>query len=214
MPPTLVAVALGVLIGVALLGAAFDRRSVAFVGLAAALPDLDALVAALSVGATNATFHTAFVPLVAAALLYYDTAVADRSRLGERYGWYGVRIAWVAIAAYAVAGIGLDLFSADGVALLYPLSPRYYAVVGGFLLSTQEGIVQTYVAFDGGWIELATPGTVETHRIDTWIDPSGEERRLRLVESGWQAVLLVTAAVTVPVKGLVERRDRLAAGGR
>ncbi len=214
MPPTLVSVAIGVLIGVALLGAAFDRRSIAFVALAAAFSDLDALFAPLGFGAANATFHTIFVSLGGVALLYFDTAIRKRSWLRDRYGWYGVRVAWVAIAATAVAGIGLDLFSTEGVALLYPLSDRYYAVVGRFLFSTQEGIVQTYVTFADGWIELTSPGTVETHRVGTWLNPAGEERRLLIVESGWQAVFLVTAAVAIPAKGLVERLDRSSVGDR
>lgn len=213
MPPTLVAVAVGILLGVALLGAAFDRRSITLVSVAAALPDLDALVGPLGMGAANATLHTAFVPIGAAGLLYYDTAIRDGSWIRGRYGWYGIRVAWVAIAAYAVAGIGLDLFSPESAAVLYPLSDRYYAVVGRFLLSTQEGIVQTYVTVDDGWLELATPGTVETHHVDTWIDPAGKERRLRLVESGWQAVVVVTAAVAVPAKSIIERHDRAASGG-
>jgi inner membrane protein len=214
MPPTLLNVAAGTLLGVALLGAAFDRRSIAVVALVAALPDLDAVLGPIGIGAANATLHSVFLPIGAAALLYYDTAYGDRSWLADRYGWYGVRVAWVAVAAYAVAGIAPDLFSPESAAFLYPLSDRYYAVTGGFLLSTQEGIVQTYVGVGDGWIELATPGTFETHHVDTWIDPAGEERRLRLVESGWQAVLVVTAAVAVPVKGLVERGDRAASGGR
>ncbi len=214
MPPTLVNVAVGVLIGVALLGAAFDRRSVVLVAVAAALSDFDAVLGLLGVGAANATLHTLFVPIGGAALLYYDTERRKRSWLRERYGWYGVRVAWVTLAGYAVAGIGLDAFSTEGVALLYPLSDRYYAVIGGFLLSTQEGIIQTYVTFGNGWIELSTPGTVETHHIDTWIDPAGEERRLRIVESGWQAIVVATAIASVPAKYFVERRDRAAAGGR
>lgn len=143
MPPTLIAVAVGVLIGVALLGPAVDRRSLAIVALGAALPDLDVLLSLGFRGSTNAVLHTAFIPAFAAALVYYDTTHRETSWLRTHYGWYGIRVAWVAIAAYAVAGIGLDLFSSESVALLYPLSDRYYAIVGKFVLSTQEGIVQT-----------------------------------------------------------------------
>lgn len=214
MPPTLVNVAVGVLLGVALLGAAFDRRSIAIVAAAAAVPDLDSIAGPLAIGAANATFHSLFIPIGAAAVLYYDTAIREESWFRGRYGWYGVRVAWVAIAAYAVAGIGLDAFSAEGVAFLYPLSDRYYAIVGRFLLSTQEGVIQTYVTVDDGWIELATPGTVETHHVDTWIDPADGERRIRLVESGWQAVVVVTAIASLPAKYLVERRDRAGGGDR
>lgn len=216
MPPTLFSVAVGALVGVALLGAAFDRRSLAVVVVAAAAPDVDALLGPLGIGAANATLHTVLVPLAAGSLLYYDTALRERSWLWTRYGWYGARVAWVAVAAYAVAGIGPDAFSAESAALLYPLSGRYYAITGGLLYSTQDGLVQTYAAVGEGWIELATPGTVDTHRVDTWIAPTasdsdsgGGERRLRLLESGWQAIVVLTAAAAVPAKALIERGDRV-----
>ncbi|MEF8778039.1 MAG: metal-dependent hydrolase [Natronomonas sp.] len=214
MPPTLVTVAAGVLLGVALLGAAFGWRAIALVALAAFLPDLDAVFGLFGIGAANATLHSVFVPLGAAALLYYDTTLRDRSWLRGRSGWAGVRIAWVAIAAYAVGGIGLDAFSTESAALFYPLSDRYYAVVGRFLISTQEGVIQTYVTLGDGWLELATPGTVETHHVDTWLDPASEERRIRLVESGWQAVLVAAAITALPAKHLIERSDRAVAGDR
>jgi len=208
MPPTLVSVAVGVLLGVALLGTAFDRRSLAVVAVAAALPDVDVFVSLLLPGSTNAVFHTAFVPAVAAALVYYDTTHREGSWLRSRYGWRGVRIAWVAVAAYAVAGIGVDLFSTESVALFYPVADRYYAVAGKFVLSTQEGIVQTYLTVGDGWLGLASPGTTETHHVASWVDPGDTERRLRLVESGWQAVVVLTAAAAVPAKALVDRGDR------
>ena len=208
MAPTLVNVAVGVLISVALLGAAFDRRSLAIVAVAAAVPDLDAVLSLVVVGATNAVFHTVFIPALAAGLLYYDTTHRAQSWVRSRYGWYGVRVAWVAIASYAVAGIGLDLFSTESVALLYPLSDRYYAIVGRFVLSTQEGVVQSYIEFGNGWLSVASPGTTSTHHVETWITPGDGERRLRLIEEGWQAVIVMTAAAAVPAKTLVERGDR------
>lgn len=205
MPPTLVTVAVGVLIGVALLGPAFDHRSLAAVALAAALPDLDAAVGLLVSGTTNALLHSAFVPAAAAAVLYYDTERRESSWLRTRYGWYGVRIAWVVVAAYAVAGIGLDLFNVDSAAVLYPLSDRYYSVTGKLVLSTQEGVVQTYVQFGDGWLSVASPGTTGTHHVETWLDPAGAERRLRVVDSGWQLVVVATAAAAPPAKRLLER---------
>jgi hypothetical protein len=210
MPPTLVAVAVGVLLAVALLGAAFDRRSLAVVAVAAALPDLDALVGLAVPWATNALLHTAFVPLGAAALVYWDAELrpASSSWLRSRYGWYGVRVAWVAVAAYAVAGIGLDLCNVESAAVLFPLSDRYYAVVGKLVLSTQDGVVQTYVAFGNGWLEVASPGTVHTHDVATWLDAGDGDRRLRLVDAGWQLALVATAVAAVPAKTLVERRAR------
>jgi hypothetical protein len=207
MLPTLVNVAVGVLLGVSLLGAAFDRRSLAVVAVAAALPDLDALVVLAGSGASNALLHSMFVPLFAGLAVYYDTERRETSWLRSRYGWYGVRVAWVAVAVYAVAGIGPDLFNIESAAVLYPLSDRYYAVVGKLVLSTQEGVVQTYVEFGDGWLEVASPGTVGEHRVETWVDPGDGDRRLRLVASGWQAALVATAAAAAPAKYLLERLD-------
>lgn len=207
MPPTLLSVAVGVLVGIALLGAAFDSRSLAVVAVAAGVPDVDAALSALGVGATNATLHSIFVVLAVAGVLYYDTEQRDRSWLRSRYGWYGVRVAWVALAASAVAGVGVDLFSTESVALFYPLSDRYYALVGKFVLSTQEGIVQTYIEVGNGWA-VASPGTTATHHVDSWWHPESGERRLQLVESGWQAIIVVTAIAAIPAKLLVARGDR------
>lgn len=212
MAPTLVTVAVGVLLGVALLGDAFDRRSLAVVALAAALPDLDAAVSLVVPGATNALLHSLFIPAVAAVLLYVDTERRSTSVLRNRYGSYGVRVAWVAVAAYAVAGIGLDLFNVESAAVLYPLSNRYYAVVGRFVLSTQSGVVQTYVEFADGWVQVASPGTTATHHVKTWVNPTagaddiwGARRNIRLVDSGWQLVVVLTAVAAVPSKHLLER---------
>lgn len=211
MPPTLVNVAVAVLLGAALLGATYDWRSLGVVAVAAALPDLDAVLSLLVVGATNAALHTAFVPLFAAAFVYWDTERRETSWLRTRYGWRGVRIAWVAVAAYAVAGIGLDLFNIEAVAVLYPVSNDYYAVVGKFVLSTQEGIVQSYVQFGDSLLSVRTVGTTESRHIATWVNPTpgtgnppGAERVIRLVESAWQLVFVLAAVAVVPARFAVE----------
>jgi len=212
MPPTLVNMALGGLIGVALLGGALDRRSIAVVTVAAALPDLDAVLSLYVPGATNAVLHSGFIPIVAAALLYWETDRRADSWIVDRIGPTGVRVTWVALAAYATAGIGLDLFNVEGVALLYPLSTRYYAIVGQLVASSEAGLIQTYVQLGNGWLDIASPGTTANHHIATWInptpaadDPPGVERRLRIVDSGWQLVLLLTALVATPAKWVFDR---------
>ena len=206
MPPTPVNVAFGVLMGAALLGAAFDRRSVLVVALAAALPDLDAVASLVVHGATNAALHNAFVPAAAAALVYWDAERREESFLRARYGWRGVRVAWVAVAAFAVAGIGADLFNHEAVNLLYPVHDRFYAVFGRLLYSTQDGVVQTYVQF-GGERLLQSPGTTANYHVPTWVNPTpgtdnpaGVERRLRLVESGWQAVVVAASAAVLAIR--------------
>jgi len=214
MPPTLVTVAVGVLLGVALLGAAFDRRSLALVAVVAAVPDLDAVLSLFVRGATNAALHNVFVPLAAAVALYADTR-REESWLRARHGWYGVRVAWVAVAVYAVAGVGMDLFNVESAAVFYPVSNRYLSVVGKLVLSTQEGVVQTYVELGDGWLAAVSQGTTESRHIPTWVNPTpgtsnppGADRTVRLVDSGWQLVVVATAAAAVPARFAVARRDR------
>lgn len=252
MAPTLVVAAVGALLAAALLGPAFDRRSLAVVVAAAVVPSLDAVLALALDGATNAALHTLVVPGLAALALYVDTELrGERSEetddgratertdstddaprrplrdwsprlqrptlqgpsiVRERFGWRGVRTAWVAIAAYVVGGIGLALFAGEGANLLYPLYDRYYVVGGRLAYSSQEGVVQTYVAIAGdasnGLLSLGSPGTTETHFVGSWLQPTpeaglerGVEREVAIVESGWQAVLVLGAAVVIAIRG-------------
>ncbi|THE65223.1 hypothetical protein D8Y22_08395 [Salinadaptatus halalkaliphilus] len=212
MAPMIVNVALGVLVGLALLGAAFDRRSILLVALAAALPDLDAAASLVVVGATNALLHTLLVPALAFGLLYWDTRLRDRSWLEDRYGWYGSRVAWVALAAFVVAGIGPELFSTDGVNLLYPLHDRFYTVVGSFLLSSQDGVILTFVDRGEHLLWLASPGTTADHHVATWVNPTpgtgletGVEREFYLVETGWQLIVVVATVAALAVRLWEER---------
>lgn len=210
MAPTLVNAAVGALLAAALLGAAFDRRSVAIVVAAAALADLDAVASLVIPGATNALLHNLWVPLLAGAALYWDGSVRDASWLRERAGWYGVRVAWVALAAFVVAGIGPELFGREGANLLYPVHDAYYHVHGRLVFSTQDGIVQTFVTRDAagpGILPLQSPGTTASYAIPTWVNPDGRpglsldtERRLYLVRTGWQAVVVAAATAMLAVR--------------
>jgi hypothetical protein len=210
MAPTLVNAAFGALIAAALLGAAFDRRAVAIVVAAAVLPDLDAVASLAVPGATNALLHAVWLPLAAGGVLYWDTRLRDASRLRERVGWRGVRVAWVALAAFLVAGVGPDLFGGEGVNLLYPLHDAYYLVDGGFVVSTRDGVVQTFVSVGAqgpGILPLETLGTTESYAIPTFANPDGRpgfslgaERELSLVRTGWQLVVVASAVASLAVR--------------
>jgi len=213
MAPTLVVAAVAGLLAAALLGPAFDRRSVAIVVGAAIVPDVDAAISLAIHGTTNAALHTLFLPAAAAAAIYWDTERRDRSWLRRRWGWWGIRTAWVAVSAYAVAGIGLDLCSPAGANLLWPLHDRFYAVSGRLLYSTQDGLIQSYVAIgDDGLLSIGSVGTTETHHVATWINPTpdtgidtGVERRATIVGAGWHVILILTAAAVLAIRF---RRDR------
>ena len=207
MVPTLVNVAFGALIAAALLGAAFDRRAVAVVVFAAALPSADAAASLVVEGATNGLLHNVFVPLLLAVAIYWDTAHREESWVRSRYGWRGVRVAWVALASFVVAGIGADLFGEHGAALFFPVYDEFYRVSGRLVLSTQEGVVQTYVEFGNGLLAIESLGGPDEHHVASWINPTpgtevpaDAERTFRIVDEGWQAVVVVAAAATLTVR--------------
>lgn len=218
MPPTAVHVALAGLLAAALLGFALSGRAVAVVLVAGAFPDLDAVAAVFVEGLHGALLHTLLVPGALALLVYYDTRVrADGSLLRDRFGPAGVRTAWVALAAYVFAGIGLDLFNVDGANPLYPLHDQFYSLVGKMELNNRQGFVQTFVTVNlwgqGPLVAIDGRGsTAEVFVHSPWNpvpgpDPPDAERAVRLAEAGWQLLLELAAA------GLLLVRFRLRAWG-
>ncbi|SFR39806.1 MULTISPECIES: hypothetical protein [Halorubrum] len=210
MAPTPVSAAVGALLAAALLGDAFDRRAVAVVVAAAVLPSLDAAASLVVPGATNALLHAVWPPLLVGGLLHWDTALRAESTLRDRGGRRAVRIAWVALASFVVAGIGAALFAGEGAALLYPLEDARYVVRGRLVFSTQEGIVQTFLALGGdgsGVLPLRTAGGAVADPVASWVNPDGRpgldpgaDREFRFVDGGWQLVVVAAAAATLAVR--------------
>jgi hypothetical protein len=216
MPPTLVHAALGGLLAAALLDRAFSARAVAVVVGAAALPDLDAPLALLLPGAHGALLHTLLIPAGVATLLYHDARRED-PWLSGRYGPTGVRIAWVAVLAYALAGTGLDLLNLDAANPVWPVDTMYYSFVGKVAYTTTEGFVQTFYTYD--------PDARWTHYVgqrgrypyfckpSLWRPACGDAgtgsppRTAAIVQSGWQLLLVAATPAVLLV------RDRLGGWG-
>ena len=205
MPSTLVAAAFAGLLAAALLDEQFDARAVAVVVGAGVAPDLDAFAALGVEGLHNALLHNVFVPGLAAAFLVWDTRYRETSWFLDRYGTRGVRIAWVALAAYLVPGILLDLLNVESAAPLWPLHDQFYSVIGKFEVNNKQGIVFTFVqpSLDGGPLfPGAERGTVAgEYVVPSFLNPAegpdqGLERVFFAVSSGWQ-VLVILASVTV-----------------
>ncbi|TKX86708.1 hypothetical protein EXE43_07005 [Halorubrum sp. SS5] len=220
MAPTLVSAAVGALLAAALLGGAFDRRAVAVVVAAAVVPSLDAAASLVVPGATNALLHAVWAPLLVGAAVHWDTSLRPASALRDRFGRRGVRVAWVALASFVVAGIGSALFAGEGAALLYPLEDARYVVRGRLVLSTQEGVVQTFLALGGdgsGVLPLRTAGGAVADPVASWVNPDGRpgldpaaDRQFRFIDGGWQLVVVATSAATLAVRF---RRGGAATGG-
>ncbi|WP_435194839.1 metal-dependent hydrolase [Natronomonas sp. EA1] len=211
MPPTAVHVAVGGLLAAALLGPHLDRRSVAVVLAAAALPDLDALLSLLVEGGHNAALHTLVWPFLVGVGLYWATS---GGHLAARFGDRGVRVIWAAFASFLVAGIGLDLLNIEGVNALWPLVDQFYTLVGVLELNNKEGLVQTFVQVNttgGPFLEVGTRGSTADYFVPSPLNPTrgpdaGANRIFRVVETGWQFVLVVASAVVLAT--------RLRGGGR
>jgi hypothetical protein len=194
MPSTLVHLALGALIAAALLEDAFGPRTLGVVLAATAVPDLDTFVGIALPGTHRAALHTVLIPVLAAGAIAYDCR-REESWLRAR-GPAAVRVAWVAVLAYAVAGIGPDLFF-NGVNVFYPLHDQFYALDGEVLYSDQRGFVQTL------WeSQESTGGTTTDTHYATGVDPvrgedPGDAERVFPVARGGLQVLLVCAGTAV-----------------
>lgn len=198
MPSTLVHVAVGGLVGAALLGRWFDSRAILVVLVAAAVPDLDSFTSTILPGSHRSLLHTLFLPLLLVALVVYDTRLRDESVILSRWGTRGVVTAWVAIAALLGGGIMPDLFT-NGVNAFYPLHDAFVAINGEALWSSTHGFVQTFVEFGAE----EPPHTTETLHYSTVVDPSpgtepeNVERIAPLVSSGLELMLVVLGAGVV-----------------
>jgi len=194
MPSTIVHLAFAGLIASALLGDAFDKRSVLIVLAVTAVPDLDSFLIFWAAG-HRALLHNIWIPLGAAIALWIDLNLRKTSLIKERWGWWGVRVAWVSILCYAVAHLALDLV--DGVVnLFWPVHDQYYRLSGDIELSDQRGIVQTFVDGDG-FLLLEPEGASSDVDITTGVDPEegATERTFPLIGAGWELVLFLTGTV-------------------
>jgi len=215
MPSTLVHLAFGGMIAAALLGSAFDRRSLLVVLAVVAAPDLDSFLALFFVAGHRTLLHTYLIPIGASVLLIADLRVRDRSFVRDRWGPEGVRLAWVSVFALALAGIGLD-FVDHGVNPLWPLHDQFYVLDGRFELSDQRGIVQSYVDLSPETEQVGprSRGTSQQVNISTGVDPNpggvgggpdpdtveDPERMFPVVRHGWQLAILVTGTVVTAAR--------------
>lgn len=204
MPSTLVHVALGGLLAAALLPDRHATRgAILAVLVAAALPDLDSFVSPFLGGAHRSLGHNVLVPTAVGVALAYDLRVRDRSLLRDRFGAAAGPVAWSGLAAFLLAGVGLDLVT-NGVNPLWPLHDRFYTLDGDLHLSSQRGVVQSFV--DRSPAESGSVQTTRNLHYSTGVDPSpgaespDVERVFPVVSAGWQLLLVAAGALAVAAK--------------
>jgi len=210
VPSTLVHVAVGGLVGAALLGDRFTPKAIAVVLVAAAVPDLDSFLAPLIAGAHRSALHTLVLPALLGAMVYAD-ARRNRSWLRDRWGANAPYVAGVAVVALLAGGILPDMVT-NGVNALWPVHDQFYTVDGELKLSTTEGIVQTFVDLSPTPEETSRPSTTDNTRYSTGADPTPwqeddgpVERVFPLVTAGWQLMLVGLSAATVSVRSWQSR---------
>jgi len=198
MPSTVVHVAFGALVATALLRE-FDAKTLAAVCAFAAFPDVDTFLGVWIAGGHRAILHTALLPAVLGALVYWDARRAE-SWLHGRYGRNGPHVAVVGVLALLFGGVLPDLMT-NGVNLLYPVHDRFYTFAGSIELSSTEGVVQTFVDLgpDGSSVGGTTGNTHYYTGVDLerGSDPAGAERVFPVVSSGIQLVVVLTAVAGV-----------------
>lgn len=195
MPSALFHGAIGILIGLAILGDALDGRTLAIIAFAALLPDIDALLAFWFPGAHRVYLHNVFVFLVPAALLLAVRRTGSLERLKTR--WPDVeRVLWTAVIVVAVAGIGLDAV-ASGVNLFYPVHDQFYQVEGSVVYSSHAGVEQTVMGVDAKRV-----GTTDEVYYASGVPPvsgtnAGEVWRVPLFGNTLQLLLSITVFLIV-----------------
>lgn len=216
MPSTVVHLALAGIIAGALLGDAFDWRSLLVVFAVVAFPDLDSFASLVSSVGHRAALHNVFVPLIAGLVLYADLRRGDQSYVRRRWGARGIRVSWVSLLCFVVVSIGLDVV--DGVANpLWPVHDQYYHLDGRIELSSQRGLVQTVVDWDvlpaegGGDGGSRSIGSTDENHLGTGVDPNeGPEpedvdRMFPIVRSGWELVVLLVGSLVTAARFWVDQ---------
>ena len=183
----------------------------------------------LAAGLLGTAYDRRALLVVAGTYLYADTNWRDESLIRARVGDEGVRVAWVAIVAFCLSAVGLDMFTAAGVNPFYPLFDQFYAFNGQVQWSTVDGLTQTFVQVKqetpdaptggsggGGGVDVGQKGSTREYRVASGVDPSrgrepaNVERVFPVVYNGWQTFLTLSGIVVTALKlrGLPSWTDR------
>ena len=220
MPSLVVHYAFVGLLAATLLGAAFDKRSLLLSMLVVTVPDIDAFVGLYwQVGHRAATTNFV-IPAVLALLIAMDLYVRDESYIEGRWGAYGVRVSWFCVVVYAVGHVLLDLIT-GGANLFWPLYDQFYQLSGHLELSSQRGIVQTFVELPeptsqasggtgtggSGGSTTQSMGNSSEVQMSTGVDPNpGQsepetvDRVFPIARSGWELVVLVVGTLATSAR--------------
>ena len=216
MPSLVVHYALTGLLAATLLGAAFDKRSLALSLVVVTLPDADAFIALYAAAGHRAATTNLVIPAVLAVVLAIDLYAREESYIRRRWGSYGVRLAWFSVFLYAVAHVLFDAVVTGGANLFWPLHDKFYVLQGDFELSSQRGVVQSFVELDtnggtNGGVQASVDsyGNTSSVQMSTAVNPGSDgeggtpERIFPIARGGWQLYLLVVGTVVTVTRLII-----------
>lgn len=221
MPSLVVHYAFVGLLAATLLGAAFDKRSLLLSVLVVTFPDIDAFIGLYWQAGHRAATTNLVIPAALALLIGVDLHIREESYIKSRWGAYGVRVSWFCVVVYAVGHVLLDLIT-GGANLFWPLYDQFYQLSGHLELSSQRGIVQTFVelpepssgsAGTGGGTGGSTTqsmGNSSEVQMSTGVDPNPGQAEPEVVDrvfpiarSGWELVVLVVGTCATAARLVV-----------
>ena len=221
MPSLVVHYAFVGLLAATLLGAAFDKRSLFLSILVVTFPDVDAFIGLYWQAGHRAATTNLVIPAVLALLIAVDLYVREESYIKDRWGAYGVRVSWFCVVVYAVGHVLLDLIT-GGANLFWPLYDQFYQLSGHLELSSQRGIVQTFVELPeptaqtsgstsassaSGGSTTQSMGNSSEVQMSTGVDPNpgqaepkAVDRVFPIARSGWELVVLVVGTLATAAR--------------
>lgn len=219
MPSSVVHVAFAFLVAIGLLGRFYDRRALAVLLVIVLLPELDTVLGYVFSGGHRTVLHTTLIPMLAAPLLFWETTRQD-SWISERWGEWGVRIAWVGLFVHSFPHIALDWAHLSGINYFWPLVDQFYNLDGELYLSTTEGFVQTFVEISRDpetgrrVVDAGKTGTRSEIHIANPAQPTSEptpepvDRRFPIAVWGWQLYIVLTSLFVLGCKKLQTSNER------
>lgn len=198
MPSTVVHVSFALIIACALIpNNRFTIKSLLIVALPVMFLDSDAFFYIVEEGLHRALFHNIIIPSVIVAILLYDISIRDESYIGRKFNSsHAMSLIITSYTAVVIAGLGLD-FADTGVNLFWPIHDQFYTLEGKFILSSENGIVQTFSEFG------TEKDTTDSVVYNTPINPSSSGENsgtYPIAYKAWQLILIITSGILVSIK--------------
>lgn len=226
MPSTVVHAGFGLLLTVALFKqTVLDRRLVALLLILIIAPEVDTVAGLVMNGAHRALLHNLIAPILTAGLIYWDTRYREESWIRSRWRDRGVRLVWVGLFVHVFAHLLLDYAHLEGINVLFPVYNQFFRLEGELVLSTVDGIGQTFFELEiipetgGERVNVGAVGTTEDVHVNNPVEPDGGEppetdaaeepvdRRFPVAVHGWQLYMIVSGLFVAGARRLQSRRE-------